>query len=109
VIATKGTQKAGLYFFDKKIPPKKIDYTKGSFTRYFLRLAGNKSADIVEVDKKGYNAADGIYDTYTLDWSLKTDANQQSTENAKSLNNLAKRIPEIKVKLVNLIEYNKPE
>ena len=72
-------------------------------------MAGNKNADIVEVDKKGYNAADGIYDTYTLDWSLKVDANQQSTENAKSLNNLAKRIPEIKVKLVNLIEYNKPE
>ena len=108
-VATKGAPKVTTYFTDKKIPPKQTDYIKGSYKRYFLRLAGNKNADIVEVDKKGYNAADGIYDTYTLDWSLKTDANQQSKENAQSLNNLAKRIPEIKVKLVNLIEYNKPE
>ena len=106
-IATKGAPKVTSYFKDRKVPPKQKDYTKGSYKRYFLRLAGNKNADILEVDKKTYNAADGIYEGYTLDWSLKQNANQQSTENAKSLNNLAKRIPEIKVKLVNLIEYNK--
>tara|TARA_B100001559_G_scaffold316239_1_gene319502 strand:- start:756 stop:1316 length:561 start_codon:yes stop_codon:yes gene_type:complete len=105
--ATSDNPPVSKYFKNKKVKPKPKDYEAGSFTRYFMQLASDDKASIIEVTKKEYNQADAIYKKQAIIWSLNKDIKEQERLNLKNILNVEKTFPQIRMKIYNFIEFGK--
>ena len=73
LIATSQNPPVSKYFKNEKVIPTQGDYDKGSFKRYFMQLASDDRAPIIEVSKKSFEEADSIYTKQEITWSLTKD------------------------------------
>jgi len=105
--AKKNLVKTSKYFKNQKVEPKDSDYTKGFFIRYFLQLASDDKASVIEVRKSQYNNADAIYSKAKMRWSLNNDIKEQERLNVKNTLELEKTFPQIRMKIYNFIEFGK--
>ncbi len=99
--------KVSKYFKNQKCEPKKADYTKGFFIRYFLQLASDDKAPVIEVKKSKYMNADAIYRKTQMRWSLSKDIEEQERLNVKNTLEVEKTFPQIRMKIYNFIEFGK--
>jgi len=105
--AKNGEIKSSKYFKNKKVEPKKSHYQQGFFDRYFLQLASDVKAPIIEVTKKEYLATDSTYFKTTLRWALKKDIKEQEELNKNNVLRLEKTFPQIRMKIYNFVEFGK--
>ena len=99
--------KTSKYFKNKKVEPKEADYKKGYFDRYFLQLASDDKAPIIEVTKKEFDQADGMYKKQPVTWSLSKDKLEMEKMNEKSVLFAEKTFPQIRMKIYNFVEFGK--
>ena len=99
--------KVSKYFKNQKVEPKKSEYKKGFFTRYFMQLASDDKASVIEVAKKHFVGADAIYNKVKMRWSLDEDIEEQKRLNLKNPLELEKTFPQIRMKIYNFIEFGK--
>ena len=99
--------KVSKYFKNEKCEPKEKDYKKGFFLRYFLQLASDDKAPVIEVKKGTYIKADSIYHKAKMRWSLNTDIKEQERLNIKNTLEVEKTFPQIRMKIYNFIEFGK--
>tara|TARA_R100001163_G_C5001878_1_gene150730 strand:- start:36 stop:602 length:567 start_codon:yes stop_codon:yes gene_type:complete len=99
--------KTSKYFKNKKVEPKEADYKKGYFDRYFLQLASDDKAPIIEVKKKDYTKADSTYLKTDIRWSLNKDIKEQERLNLNNILSVEKTFPQIRMKIYNFVEFGK--
>jgi hypothetical protein len=97
--------KVSKYFKNEKVEPKKADYKKGFFLRYFLQLASDDKASVIEVKKGTYAKADSIYHKAKMRWSLNIDIKEQERLNIKNTLEVEKTFPQIRMKIYNFVEF----
>ena len=107
LIATKDAPPVSKYFKNKKVEPKEADYKKGYFDRYFLQLASDDKAPIIEVKKKDYTKADSTYLKTDIRWSLNKDIKEQERLNLNNILSVEKTFPQIRMKIYNFVEFGK--
>jgi hypothetical protein len=95
------------YFKNEKVEPKKADYKKGFLLRYFLQLASDDKASVIEVKKGKYIKADSIYHKAKIRWSLNKDIKEQEKLNLKNTLEVEKTFPQIRMKIYNFVEFHK--
>ena len=95
------------YFKNEKVEPKKADYKKGFFTRYFLQLASDDKAPVIEVKKGDYARADTVYFKENVRWSLSKDKEEQKKLNLNNILRVEKTFPQIRMKIYNFVEFHK--
>ena len=95
------------YFKNEKVEPKKADYKKGFFLRYFLQLASDDKAPVIVVKKGKYIKADSIYHKAKMRWSLNKDIKEQERLNLKNTLEVEKTFPQIRMKIYNFVEFHK--
>jgi len=105
--AKNGEIKSSKYFKNKIVKPKKVHYEQGFFDRYFMKLASDDKAPIIEVTKKEYSAADSTYFKTTLRWALKEDIKEQEKLNTENVLRVEKTFPQIRMKIYNFVEFHK--
>ena len=98
--------KVSKYFKNEKIKPNKADYKKGFLLRYFLQLASDDKASVIEVKKGKYIKADSIYHKAKIRWSLSTDIKEQERLNLKNTLEVEKTFPQIRMKIYNFVEFH---
>ena len=94
------------YFKNEKVEPKKADYKKGFLLRYFLQLASDDKASVIEVKKGKYIKADSIYHKAKMRWSLNKDIKEQERLNLKNTLEVEKTFPQIRMKIYNFVEFH---
>jgi hypothetical protein len=94
------------YFKNEKVKPKKADYKKGYLLRYFLQLASDDKASVIEVKKGKYIKADSIYHKAKIRWSLNKDIKEQEKLNLKNTLEVEKTFPQIRMKIYNFVEFH---
>ena len=99
--------KISSYFKNEKCEPKEKDYTKGFFIRYFLQLASDDKAPVIEVKKLNHTNADAIYSKAQMRWSLSKDIEEQERLNIKNTLEVEKTFPQIRMKIYNFVEFGK--
>ena len=107
LIATKDAPPVSKYFKNKKVQPKPKDYEEESFTRYFMQLASDDKAPIIEVTKKEFDQADGMYKKQPVTWSLSKDKLEMEKLNQNSVLFAEKTFPQIRMKIYNFVEFGK--
>ena len=95
------------YFKNERVKPKKSDYKKGFFERYFLQLASDDYAPVIEVKKSKYTSADSLYLRTKIKWSLNTDIKEQERLNFNNVLKAEKTFPQIRMKIYNFVEFHK--
>ena len=105
--AKNGEVQSSKYFKNKKIEPKKTHYEQGFLDRYFLQLASDIKAPVIEVTKKEYSSADSTYFKTTLRWALKKDIKEQEKLNRENVLRIEKTFPQIRMKIYNFVEFHK--
>ena len=98
--------KVSKYFKNEKVEPKKKDYKRGFFERYFLQLASDDKASVIEVKKGKYIKADSIYHKAKIRWSLNKDIKEQERLNLKNTLEIEKTFPQIRMKIYNFVEFH---
>ena len=101
--------KSSKYYKNKKVEPKDGDYKKGFFDRYFLQLASDEKAPVIEVTKKEYNSVDSTYFKTDLRWALKKDIEEQEKLNRENVLRVEKTFPQIRMKIYNFVEFQKTD
>jgi hypothetical protein len=99
--------KVSKYYKNEKVKPKKKDYKKGFFIRYFLQLASDDKAPVIEVIKSKHTNADAIYSKAQMRWSLSKDIEEQERLNIKNTLEVEKTFPQIRMKIYNFVEFGK--
>ena len=107
LIATSQNPPVSKYFKNEKVTPTQGDYDKGSFKRYFMQLASDDRAPIIEVSKKSFEEADSVYTKQEITWSLTKDILEMEMSNQKSILFAEKTFPQIRMKIYNFIEFGK--
>ena len=87
--------------------PTTKDYIKGFFTRYFLQLASDDKAPVIEVKKGDYARADTVYFKENVRWSLSKDKEEQKKFNLNNILRVEKTFPQIRMKIYNFVEFHK--
>ncbi len=90
---------------------RKIDYGISYIKRYFLRQTNNKTARIMEVDKKQWLkfSSDPFYLKISLRWKISGRRDVVFNSNLKSLTEANKQLPGLLHKLENnLMQFYKP-
>ena len=105
--ATRNKPPVSQYFKNKKVQPKPKDYEVGSFTRYFMQLASDDKAPIIEVTKKEFNQADAMYKKELVTWSLNKDKTEMEKLNQNSIRLAERALPQIRMKIYNFVEFHK--
>ena len=107
LIDTKDAPPVSKYFKNKKVQPKPKDYEAESFTRYFMQLASDDNAPIIEVTKKEFDQADSTYKKQPVIWSLNKDKLEMEKLNQNSVSLAEKTFPQIRMKIYNFVEFGK--
>jgi len=97
--------KISSYFKNEKCEPKEKDYKKGFFIRYFMQLASDDKATVIEVKKSNYTNADSIYNKTQMRWSLSKNIEDQERLNIKNTLEVEKTFPQIRMKIYNFVEF----
>ena len=105
--ATSDAPPVSKYFKNKKVQPKPKDYEAKSFTRYFMQLASDDKAPIIEVTKKEFDQADSTYKKQPVIWSLNKDKLEMEKLNQNSVSLAEKTFPQIRMKIYNFVEFGK--
>ena len=105
--ATSNNPPVSKYFKNKKTQPKQKDYEAGSFIRFFMQLASDDKAPIIEVTKKEFDQADGMYKKQPVTWSLSKDKLEMEKLNQNSVSLAEKTFPQIRMKIYNFVEFGK--
>ena len=95
------------YFTDTKVEPKKSDYQRGFFQRYFVQLNSNDKAPILEITKKDFDLVDSMYKKISMRWSLSKDIKEQEQLNLNNILRVEKTFPQIRMKIYNFVEFGK--
>ena len=103
---TEKNQRGGQYAMQERPLPTKSDYKKGFFLRYFLQLASDDKASVIEVKKGKYIKADSIYHKAKMRWSLNKDIKEQERLNLKNTLEVEKTFPQIRMKIYNFVEFH---
>ena len=93
------------FVWQGNIPTEK-DYKRGFFERYFLQLASDDKASVIEVKKGKYIKADSIYHKAKMRWSLNKDIKEQERLNLKNTLEVEKTFPQIRMKIYNFVEFH---
>jgi len=107
LIATSQKPPVSKYFENEKVTPTQGDYDKGLFKRYFMQLASDDRAPIIEVSKKNFEEADSVYLKQEITWSLNKDMLEMEMANQKSILFAEKTFPQIRMKIYNFVEFGK--
>ena len=107
--AKKGNPPKSKYFKNQIALPKKSQYQKGFFTRYFLQMASDEGSPVLEVRKREYMKADATYRKIDFKWSLNGNIEKQELENIRTVENIQKTFPQIRVKVYNFVEFHKSD
>jgi hypothetical protein len=107
LLARASKPKRSRYFTDTKVKPKLADYSTGFFERYFMQLATDDKAPILEVTKKSYNEADAMYRKIKIRWSLSKDIKEQEKLNLDNILKVEKTFSQIRMKIYNFVEFHK--
>lgn len=88
--------------------PKKINFTRGYITRYFIQKSNDTSAPIYEVsaDNVTSYANNPLYVTVSLDWRLTGEKSEIKKSNQISIRLASKVIPKIGLYLPNLLQFH---
>ena len=105
--ATSNNPPVSKYFKNKKTQPKQKDYEAGSFIRFFMQLASDDKAPIIEVTKKEFDQADSTYKKQPVIWSLNKDKLEMEKLNQNSVSLAEKTFPQIRMKIYNFVEFGK--
>jgi hypothetical protein len=106
LIATSQNPPVSKYFKNQKVIPTISNYTKGLYKRYFMQLASDDKAPIIEVSKKSFDEADSIYTKQVITWSLNKDMLEMEKLNQKSVLFAEKTFPQIRMKIYNFVEFH---
>ena len=105
LIATSQKPPVSKYFKNEKVTPTQGDYKKGFFIRYFMQLASDDKATVIEVKKSNYTNADSIYNKTQMRWSLSKNIEDQERLNIKNTLEVEKTFPQIRMKIYNFVEF----
>tara|TARA_B100000886_G_C20348228_1_gene459680 strand:- start:25 stop:387 length:363 start_codon:yes stop_codon:yes gene_type:complete len=85
------------------------DFNRGYIVRHFVQKVNDDFSPITEVSQSGLNKikTNPLYRSVSLRWRLTGTNEQIKNSNRASLSEKLKIIPQLKNRLVNLIEYSK--
>jgi|TARA_Y100000310_G_scaffold9676_1_gene10391 hypothetical protein len=103
--ATDNNPPTSFYFRNKKVEPKPVNYKKGFFDRFFVQLASDTHAPILEIEGKDFKVADATYAKVKIRWSLSSNPEEQEELNRRAVDLAEEKFPQIRHKIYNLIEF----
>lgn len=88
--------------------PKKLNFTRGYVTRYFVQKSNDTSAPIYEVSSDNITtySNNSLYKTVSLDWRLTGEKSDIKKSNLASIRLASETIPKIGLYLPNLLQFH---
>ena len=85
------------------------DFSRGYIVRHFVQKVNDDFSPIIEVSQSGLNRirTNPLFRSVSLRWRLSGTNEQIKNSNRVSLSEKLKIMPQLKNRLVNLIEYSK--